>query len=126
MCCGRRFLCDHLQPAIGWKVPCVDELAARSMVLRLTCVSLAWLTLSRAKKADDAKYMVDHYSLIARVHVLDKEAASYMIKEAPKLSYFKPSYALRECFDYQSTRQGAEYWRDIASKLGDMTRYAPF
>ena len=79
-----------------------------------------------AKKADDAKYMVDHYSLIARVHVLDKEAASYMIKEAPKLSYFKPSYALRECFDYQSTRQGAEYWRDIASKLGDMTRYAPF
>lgn len=70
-----------------------------------------------AKKADDAKYMVDHYSLIARVLVLDKEAASYMIKEAPKLEGFKPSNRLRYCFEYNSTPQGCEYWTDIALKL---------
>ena len=77
-----------------------------------------------AVKADRSLSMKDHYALVAKVHMVDKDAARYLIKEAPKLKGFKPSTALRHCFEYNETPQGGEYWGDINLKLRALSHNA--
>ena len=58
--------------------------------------------------------------LIQRVMAIDKDAAKYLIHEAPKLEGFIHEEKLYSCFLWFDTPQGSDYWKNIADKLGEM------
>ena len=61
----------------------------------------------------------DYIELIDRVRKIDGEAADYLETEAKELRDFKESDQLTECFYWDESEQGFDYWDEIADKLGE-------
>lgn len=60
-----------------------------------------------------------YYELIERVRAIDEDAAEYMLAEAPLIGdiNFVDDANVDECFMWDQTRQGHEYWQRIHMKL---------
>ena len=59
-----------------------------------------------------------YYELAAKVSKINKGAARYMRKRAPKdLEVFAYSGKLMACFVWSNTPQGHGFWRDINNQL---------
>lgn len=56
--------------------------------------------------------------LCTLVGTIDKDAEKYMRTEAKELSSFFNVGILEGSFDWDETKQGAEYWVEIWKKLG--------
>lgn len=62
-------------------------------------------------------------SLIEKVSSVDSEAAQWLVENCARLRYFVPSDNLVECFSWEDTPQGFEFWRSIAVDIEDMEDY---
>jgi hypothetical protein len=61
---------------------------------------------------------LDYQQLIAEVAFVDKDAAAYMIYEMREIEGFEPTGDLWGVVIWQHTKQGTDYWHDIAQKIG--------
>jgi hypothetical protein len=66
------------------------------------------------KKQDE----LDYLELIIKVAEIDKDAAAYMIYEMRKCFGFSTSGDLWKVVIWEHTKQGTDYWYDIACKIG--------
>jgi GTP-sensing pleiotropic transcriptional regulator CodY len=69
-------------------------------------------------KAQELQDELDYQELIARVAEIDKDAAAYMLYEMRKCFGFSTSGDLWEVVIWEHTKQGTDYWYDIAQKIG--------
>jgi hypothetical protein len=67
---------------------------------------------------NEAQDELDYQQLIAEVAFVDKDAAVYMIYEMRKCFGFSTSGDLWEVVIWEHTKQGTDYWYDIACKIG--------
>lgn len=56
--------------------------------------------------------------LIEKVELLDEAAAEYMQGPMREIEGFEPSDSLWELVVWSNTKQGTDYWYDIACKIG--------
>lgn len=61
---------------------------------------------------------LDYQELIAKVAIVDKDAAEYMQTEMREVEDFIPSGDLLQVVIWENTKQGTNYWCDIACKIG--------
>lgn len=61
---------------------------------------------------------LDYQELIAKVAIVDKDAAEYMQTEMRECFGFSPSGDLWCVLIWEHTKQGTDYWFDIARKIG--------
>lgn len=61
---------------------------------------------------------LDYQELIAEVAFVDKDAAEYMKTEMRKCFGFSSSGDLWSVVIWEHTKQGTDYWYDIACKIG--------
>ena len=61
---------------------------------------------------------LDYQQLIAEVAFVDKDAAEYMKTEMRECFGFSSSGDLWEVVIWEHTKQGTDYWYDIAQKIG--------
>lgn len=66
----------------------------------------------------ETQYELDYQELIAKVSIVDKDAAEYMQTEMRECFSFSPSGDLLQVITWEHTKQGTNYWRDIALKIG--------
>jgi hypothetical protein len=60
---------------------------------------------------------LDYQQLIAMVAEIDKDAAEYMKTEMRECLGFSTSGNLWEVVIWEHTKQGTDYWYDIAGKI---------
>lgn len=61
---------------------------------------------------------LNYQQLISEVAFVDKDAAAYMLYEMRKCFGFSTSGDLWEVVIWEHTKQGTDYWYDIAQKIG--------
>jgi hypothetical protein len=61
---------------------------------------------------------LDYQQLIAQVALIDKDAAEYMKTEMRECFGFSTSGDLWAVVIWEHTKQGTDYWYDIACKIG--------
>jgi hypothetical protein len=66
---------------------------------------------------DELQDELDYQQLIAQVALIDKDAAEYMKTEMRECFSFTTSGLLREVVIWEYTKQGTNYWCNIASKI---------
>jgi hypothetical protein len=68
-------------------------------------------------KKPTAQDELDYVNLIEEVALIDKDAAEYMHGPMREITGFGPSGDLWEVVVWENTKQGTEYWYNIASQL---------
>jgi hypothetical protein len=61
---------------------------------------------------------LNYFALIGEVALVDKEAAAYMHGPMREIEGFEPTGDLWGVVIWQHTKQGTDYWHDIAQKIG--------
>lgn len=69
-------------------------------------------------KAQELQDELDYLELIAKVAVINKDAADYMQGPMRKLPGFEPCGDLWDVVVWETTLQGTDFWYDIVCKLG--------
>ena len=69
-------------------------------------------------KAQELQDELDYLELIAKVAVINKDAADYMQGPMRKLPEFEPCGDLWDVVVWETTLQGTDFWYDIVCKLG--------
>lgn len=64
----------------------------------------------------------EYNELVIRVRGIDPEAAEYLLYEAPKLYKFRPEDSLFNCFYWDNTPQGDNYWKKLFFEDWDNSR----
>ncbi len=67
---------------------------------------------------NEAEDELDYQDLIEKVALIDKDAAEYMQTEMRELTGFCSSADLWDVVVWEKTKQGTNYWYDIAGKIG--------
>ncbi len=70
-------------------------------------------------KEQELQDELDYLELIARVALIDKEAADYMQGPMREVSNFTTSGDIWEIVVWDKTKQGTTYWYNIAYQLND-------
>lgn len=68
-------------------------------------------------KVQELKDELDYMDLIAQVALIDKDAAEYMDGPMRECFGFFTSGDLWEVVVWENTKQGTDYWYNIASQL---------
>ena len=68
-------------------------------------------------KVQELKDELDYMDLIARVALIDKNAAAYMQGPMRKLEGFSTSGDIWDVVTWERTAQGTNYWYNIAEQL---------
>lgn len=68
-------------------------------------------------KVQELKDELDYMDLIARVALIDKDAAVYMDGPMRKLEGFITSGDIWDVVIWERTEQGTDYWYNIAEQL---------
>jgi len=74
----------------------------------------AYISLMTKSETQDE---LDYQELIAKVAIVDKDAAEYMQTEMRECFGFSPSGDLLQVVAWKHTKQGRNYWFDIAYKI---------
>jgi hypothetical protein len=67
---------------------------------------------------NEAQDELDYFALISEVALVDKEAAAYMHGPMREIEGFEPTGDLWCVVIWEHTKQGTDYWHDIARKIG--------
>lgn len=67
---------------------------------------------------DEVQDELDYQELIAKVALINKDAADYMHGPMRKLEGFSACCDLWSVIVWEDTPQGTDFWYDIACKLG--------
>src|SRR6266581_2031390 len=69
---------------------------------------------------DSSTNACEHIGLIARVRLVDEDAADYLLYKAPTTKHYKKDDILTACIVWDDSPQGFDFWYEVNKKLNGM------